>query len=128
MKTLDQIAADLQGYDPQAMTCDDVQAFLTQLVPPVQDTLELPLLETLGKVLAQDVVSPLDVPPHDNSAMDGFAFAGGQLAQCSAGEGLRLRIAGTALAGSAWQGSIETGECLTASDRHLRVRRANDSR
>ncbi|MEO6322808.1 MAG: molybdopterin molybdenumtransferase MoeA, partial [Polaromonas sp.] len=52
MKTLDQIAAQLQGYDPQAMTADDVLNFLARLVTPVQDVLELPLFEALGRVLA----------------------------------------------------------------------------
>ena len=74
MKSLDQIAGELQGYNPQAMSADDVLAFLSRLVTPVQDTLELPLFESLGRVLAADVISPIDVPPHDNSAMDGYAF------------------------------------------------------
>jgi molybdopterin molybdotransferase len=110
MKSLDQIAAGLQGYDPQAMTCDDVHHFVHQLVTPLTQTLELPLLQTLGKVLASDVESPLDVPPHDNSAMDGYAFAGAQLAPMSAP--LVLRVVGTALAGKAWSGTVATGECV----------------
>lgn len=44
------------------------------LVRPVSDVIELPLLEALGLVLASDVISPLDVPPLDNSAMDGYAL------------------------------------------------------
>ena len=80
MSTLDQIATQLQGYDPQAMTADGVRDFLARLVTPVQDVLELPLFEALGRVLAADVVSPFDVPPHDNSAMDGYAFCGKELA------------------------------------------------
>src|SRR3990167_2502469 len=109
MKTLDQITAGLQGYDPQAMSADDVQAFLSRLVTPVRDVLELPLFEALGRVLAADVVSPFDVPPHDNSAMDGYAFAGAQLA---AGTALTLKVVGTALAGKAWQGTVGAGECV----------------
>ena len=109
MKTLDQIAAELQGYDPQAMTADGVNDFLSRLVKPVQEILELPLFETLGRVLAADVISPFDVPPHDNSAMDGFAFAGAQLAPDAA---LELQVVGTALAGKAWQGSVEPGQCV----------------
>lgn len=41
---------------------------------PVSETLERPLIESLGNVLACDVVSTLDVPPADNSAMDGYAL------------------------------------------------------
>jgi molybdopterin molybdotransferase len=110
MKSLDQIAAGLQGYDPQAMTCDAVLAFLQQLVTPLKQTLEQPLLQALGRVLACDVVSPLDVPPHDNSAMDGYAFAGAQLAR--SGTPLTLQVVGTALAGKAWSGGVGNGECV----------------
>jgi len=112
MKTLDQIAAELQGYDPQAMSADDVLAFLSRLVTPVQDVLELPLFEALGRVLADDVISPFDVPPHDNSAMDGYAFDGQQLRPDSV---LELQVVGTALAGKAWQGNggpVKAGQCV----------------
>ncbi|WP_029524451.1 molybdopterin molybdotransferase MoeA [Polaromonas glacialis] len=109
MNAIDQIAAQLQGYDPQAMTADGVRDFLARLVTPVQDAIELPLFEALGRVLAADVVSPFDVPPHDNSAMDGYAFNGAQLRPDSA---LELQVVGTALAGKAWQGSISPGRCV----------------
>jgi molybdopterin molybdotransferase len=110
VKTLDQIAAELQGYDPQALSAGQVLDFLSRLVVPVQDTIKLPLFEALGRVLAEDVISPFDVPPHDNSAMDGFAFDGSRLAP---GVALELRVAdGTALAGKAWQGSLQPGQCV----------------
>jgi molybdopterin molybdotransferase len=109
MKTIAQIAAELQGYDPQALSAADVNAFLQRLVEPVTATEELPLFSALGRVLAQDVVSPISVPPHDNSAMDGYACAGAQLV---AGQPLTLRVVGTALAGKAWVGSVAAGECV----------------
>ena len=109
MNAIDQIAAQLQGYDPQAMTADGVRDFLARLVTPVQDAMELPLFEALGRVLATDVISPFDVPPHDNSAMDGFAFSGVQLAPDAT---LELQVMGTALAGRAWQGSVGPGQCV----------------
>ena len=109
MKTLEQIAAQLAGYDPKALAADDVIAFLSLLVTPVRDVVELPLLDALGRVLADDVISPVDVPPHDNSAMDGFAFDSRQLL---AGHPLVLRVVGTAFAGQAWQGSASDGECV----------------
>ncbi len=43
-------------------------------VTPVRETLCVPLLQALGKVLAEEVVSSLDVPGEDNSAMDGYAL------------------------------------------------------
>ena len=79
MKSIAQIAAELQGYDPQALSADAVNAFLERLVEPVTQTERVPLFGALGRVLAEDIVSPISVPPHDNSAMDGFAFDGAQL-------------------------------------------------
>lgn len=109
MKTLDQIASELQGYDPQALSANDVLTFLAKLVVPVQDTQDLPLFEALGRVLADDVISPFDVPPHDNSAMDGYAFDGAALAS---GQGLSLQVMGTAMAGKAWAGTVTAGQCV----------------
>ncbi|PJI98028.1 molybdopterin molybdochelatase [Acidovorax sp. 69] len=109
MKTIAQIAAELQGYDPQALSAADVNAFLGRLVEPVTATEELGIFDALGRVLAHDVISPVSVPPHDNSAMDGYAFAGAQLV---AGQPLTLRVVGTALAGKAWVGTVAEGECV----------------
>lgn len=102
------IAARLQGYDPQALSADGVGAFLAQLVAPVAGTEQVGVRDALGRVLAQDLVSPISVPPHDNSAMDGFAFAGSQLASGP----LTLEVVGTALAGKAWQGEVRAGQCV----------------
>ena len=109
MKTLAEIAAELQGYDPKALSVGDANAFLARLVQPVQGTETLPLFDALGRVLASDVVSPVSVPPHDNSAMDGYALAGAQLVP---GQPLTLRPVGTALAGKAWAGTVAAGECV----------------
>jgi molybdopterin molybdotransferase len=109
MKSIEQIAAELQGYDPQAISAERVNDFLARLVEPVTATEDLGVFDALGRVLAQDVVSPISVPPHDNSAMDGFAFDSGQLRP---DEPLGLRVAGTAFAGKAWAGTVGAGECL----------------
>lgn len=109
MKTLDQIAAELQGYDPQALPADTVNAFLARLVPLPEASEEVPLMQALGRVLAESVISPIDVPAHDNSAMDGYAFDGRALE--SAGQ-LSLHLVGTALAGVAFSGTVASGQCV----------------
>ena len=109
MKTMEQVAASLQGYDPQALRADTALQFLQTLVTPVVQTGNVPLKAALGRVLAADVVSPIDVPAHDNSAMDGYAFRGNAL---QAGQPLSLEVAGTALAGKAWSGSLAANQCL----------------
>ena len=108
-KSIDEIAAMLQGYDPQALSAQDVLKFLTQLVNTVAETEEVEIFQSLGRIVAKDVISPIDVPPHDNSAMDGFAFKGQQL---SSAENITLKVVGTALAGKAWQGQVKPGECV----------------
>lgn len=109
MKSIEQIAAELQGYDPQALSAQAVNDFLARLVEPVRETEDLPLFHALDRVLAQDVISPVSVPPHDNSAMDGYAFAGAQL---RADAPLTLQPVGTALAGKAWAGQVGPGQCV----------------
>jgi molybdopterin molybdotransferase len=109
MKTIEQIAAELQGYDPKALSAQRVNDFLAQLVEPVARTEEVGVFDALGRVLAKDVVSPISVPPHDNSAMDGFALAGSAV---TPGQPQTLRVVGTAFAGKAWQGVVGSGECL----------------
>jgi molybdopterin molybdotransferase len=109
MKSLDQIAAELQGYDPQALPAAKVNEFLAQLVQPVEATEDVQLFDAYGRVLAQEVISPFSVPPHDNSAMDGFAFRGADLLS---GKVTTLHNVGTALAGKAWQGDVRPGQCV----------------
>ena len=78
---------------------------------PVAGTETLPLAQALGRVLAQDLVSPMNVPPHDNSAMDGFAFDGAAL-EADAGADLMLSVAGTAYAGQAFTGAVAAGQAV----------------
>ena len=110
MKSLDEIAQALQGFDPQALSVDKAQEFIQHLVQalPAIATEELPLIKALGRIVSEDIISPINVPAHDNSAMDGFALDGKQLGASP----LTLRVIGTALAGKAWQGSVKSGECV----------------
>ncbi|MET1116487.1 MAG: molybdopterin molybdenumtransferase MoeA, partial [Comamonas sp.] len=107
--TLQEIADRLEGYDAEAMDMATARRFLEALAPAPAHSEMLALSAALDRVLAQDVVSPIDVPAHDNSAMDGFAFAGGALRP---GQGLRLRIVGRVHAGATWPQALQPGECL----------------
>ncbi len=109
MKSLNAIAAELQGYDPLALKSADVVNFLSRLVQPVSGIEQVDIFCALGRVLARDVISPISVPPHDNSAMDGYAFDGAQLVTDAQ---LTLTAVGTAMAGKSWQGSVGAGQCL----------------
>ncbi|MGR4872307.1 gephyrin-like molybdotransferase Glp [Variovorax sp. LARHSF232] len=116
MTRIEEIAAQLAGYDPKALGVDGVQAFLARLVQPaaMNEEEDVALFDALDRVLAQDIISPFSVPPHDNSAMDGFAFDGAMLEQAGqAGvETIELRAIATALAGAAWRGTVGPGEAV----------------
>ena len=76
---------------------------------PIRDRETVPLLQALGRVLAADVISPIDVPAHDNSAMDGYAFDGAAL---RADAPIELRAAGTVMAGDAAPPAVASGACV----------------
>ena len=66
--------------------------------------------QAINRILAQDLLSPIDVPSADNSAMDGYAFDGKCLSQVKTD--VTLKIVGTAFAGKPFIGKIGQGECL----------------
>ncbi len=107
--------ATLQGCDPDAMTVDEVHAFVEKLIgdTSVSAFEEIALRDALGRVLADDVICPVDVPPHDNAAMDGYAFCGADLSSLADPKGeILLRSLGTTLAGNAWRGDVGAGEAV----------------
>lgn len=107
--TLTEIAAGLEGYDPNAVSVTQAQRIIQDFVKPIHGMELIPIREALGRVLAADVVSPISVPAHDNSAMDGFAFHGSDLVT---GAATTLTIIGTAFAGRSFDGAVAAGQCV----------------
>ena len=109
MKSIKEIIAESQDYAPDVLKTTDVNTFLTKLVPQVTDVETINLDDGLGRILAQEELSPICVPPHDNSAMDGYAFSGVQI---SSTDPLTLQVIGVALAGKPWSGDVFQGQCV----------------
>ncbi|MFT3955584.1 MAG: molybdopterin molybdotransferase MoeA [Piscinibacter sp.] len=107
--TLAEIASCVSGYDPNALPVAQAQEFIARLVPRVQAVEMLALRTSLGRVLARDIVSPINVPAHDNSAMDGYALRGSDLA---ADGDTRLVVTGTGFAGVQFTGTVAPGQCV----------------
>ncbi|MBX3606298.1 MAG: molybdopterin molybdotransferase MoeA [Piscinibacter sp.] len=107
--TLAEIASCVNGYDPNALPVAQAQEFIARLVPRVQAVEQIAIRAALGRVLAADVISPIDVPPHDNSAMDGYALRGSDLAD---DRDTTLTVAGTGFAGAKVGGSVPPGQCV----------------
>jgi molybdopterin molybdotransferase len=76
-----------------------------------QPALRIPLDDALGSVLAEDVVSPLDIPAWTNSAMDGYAARGADVRGASQDRPVRLRVVEQLPAGYFPTRAIGPGEC-----------------
>ncbi|WP_313030364.1 molybdopterin molybdotransferase MoeA [Massilia alkalitolerans] len=107
--SLAKVTSCLSGYDPDALPVRDAQRIIREFVQPVRAVEKVALRAALGRVLAKDVISPIDVPAHDNSAMDGFALRGEDL--CTHAP-LTLRVIGTTYAGNASGLVPAAGECV----------------
>jgi molybdopterin molybdotransferase len=115
MSRIAELASALAGHDDADLSVEAVHAFLSQLTATavVTGRESVPLAEALGRVLAEDIVSPVSVPPHDNSAMDGYAFDGAVLPDNAPSDAsITLRVVGTALAGAAWRGALGPGDAV----------------
>ena len=114
---LDDIVQQLQGYDPNMLSIDKAQAFISALCESItaefflrSDATEVVDLQAAyERTLSQDVYSPMNVPAHTNSAMDGYAFR--WRAGASATSALTFKVVHTVLAGQEWAGQLGEGEC-----------------
>ncbi|NIE64898.1 gephyrin-like molybdotransferase Glp [Burkholderia sp. Ax-1719] len=105
-------AASLTQFDPQALPVSAAQAIVLEWVTPLAQSERVPLRDALARVLAADVISPIDVPAHDNSAMDGYAFDGAALTNPANPGTLTLTVAGKAFAGHPFKGEVAAGRCV----------------
>jgi molybdopterin molybdotransferase len=95
--------------DPESLPVDEARRRILAEVEPIATAQRLAMREALGRTLAEPVVSPVDVPSHMNSAMDGYAMAGRDLATDGVTE---LTLAGAALAGHPFALAVRPGECV----------------
>ena len=106
--TLSKLATDpscMDDYDPNAMSVTQARQFIQQFLSPVSETENVVVMQSLSRVLAADIISPSNVPNHNNSAMDGFAFKFSANLKT-------LKIIGTAYAGKVFTGIVNAGECV----------------
>jgi molybdopterin molybdotransferase len=102
-------ASCADDYDPNSMPVAKAREFIARFLAPVTAVERLNIRAALGRVLAEDVISPLDVPAHDNSAMDGYAV---RHADLKADGEVTLKIAGSSFAGAPFRGAPGVGECV----------------
>ena len=99
----------MDDFDPSSLLVEQALQHIQALAAPVSGTERVAVRETLGRVLAEPVVSAIDVPAHDNSAMDGYAV---RAADAGGDEPVVLRMVGTAWAGKPFPGPVGSRECV----------------
>src|SRR5712691_2273801 len=100
----------MKREDTSMMSVEEALARILAEIAPLPVT-QVPLAETLGLVLAQDIVAQEDIPPFANSAMDGFALLSRD-SQPRAGQPPRLRVTGEVAAGYVADHAVEEGTTM----------------
>lgn len=107
-KTLHDLSA-ASDYDPNSMPVDKARGHIRAFLSPIETMERLGVRAALGRVLAEDVVSPVDVPQHDNSAMDGYAV---RFADLRADGETALTVVGSSFAGKPFAGEAGAGQAV----------------
>lgn len=92
---------------PGLMPIDVAKQQISEQINRVTGVEQLPLEKALGRVLAKDVLSAINVPGFDNSAMDGYAFKRQDLIELK-----KLSLVGKSLAGHPYQSALSPGDCV----------------
>ena len=103
-----QTVSCLDGYDPDALRVDKACEAIRSCIAPLKQAEKAQIRSALGRVLAEDIVPSINVPAHDNSAMDGYAVRFSDLGP----QETALQEAGSALAGRPFAGSVAPGQCV----------------
>jgi molybdopterin molybdotransferase len=110
MSALDQVIAScLSDYDPNALPVEGAKTIIRGFLTPVASVERVAVRSALDRVLGEDILSTINVPAHNNSAMDGYAV---RAADLRADQPVRLKRIGEAFAGKTFGGSISAGECV----------------
>lgn len=100
--------ASMEDYDPNSMPVEQARQLIKQFLAPVTEYETIRLQDAFHRTLAADVLSPMNVPPHDYSSMDGYALRHADLS----GGSNKLKKIATAFAGHAFAGQVAAGECV----------------
>ncbi len=90
---------------------DEAKARINAAIQPLA-AVQVPIAEARGLVLAQEVLAQEDIPPFDNTAMDGFAVRSADLASATADSPVELVVAATIAAGSVAPRALMAGEAM----------------
>ena len=104
-----QLSDDCFAFSGPLLRLDDMERLIAERIAPVAETDRVPLAAARGRVLAADVVAPVDLPPFDNSAVDGYAV---RHADLKSDADTRLAISGRLTAGAGEALSLNAGNAI----------------
>ena len=107
MKERDPSCAD--DFDQESLTCDEALTRILEQVDVVTGSERLAIRTALGRILSETLESPVDVPAHTNSAMDGFAVRASDLPDAGT---TSLKVVGTAFAGKPFNANVGAGDAV----------------
>ena len=107
LKDLSNEPGCLAEYDPNAMQIESAKKLINSFIKPIKEVESIKLIDSLNRVLAVDLVSPINVPNYDNSAMDGFGFNISSLKNTN-----KLKVKDTVLAGKPIKSFVKDGEAI----------------
>src|SRR5262245_29382939 len=102
-------ASCADDYDPNSMPVAKAREFIFRFLEPVRATARVPIRSALGRVLAGDGISALNVPSHRSSALDGWAMRGADLKPDAEST---LAEIGASFAGRPFAGKVAAGQCV----------------
>ena len=97
----------LSEYNPNSVDFDSASKIIKKFLTPIKEIQNLNLSDCLSKVLAEDLISPINVPNYNNSAMDGFAFKSNLKNNSKI-----FKIINTILAGNTSKFTLKNGEAI----------------
>jgi molybdopterin molybdotransferase len=100
--------ASMEDYDPNSMPVTQARQLIKQFLSPVKEHETIQLQHALHRTLASDIPSPLNVPPHNYSSMDGYAIRYADLTSSRN----QLKKIGTSFAGHGFKERVAAGECV----------------
>jgi molybdopterin molybdotransferase len=104
-----QLTDDCFAFSGALLPLVEMERLIGERIAPVTETERVPLRSARGRVTAADIKAPVDLPPFDNSAVDGYAV---RHADLKSGGDTKLAIAGRLTAGRRPDGALKPGEAL----------------
>lgn len=96
-------------YDPGSLSADVALERILEAIEPVAANERIPIRTALGRILRENIISPVNVPSATNSAMDGYAIHSNDI---PANGTTSLQVIGTAFAGKPFSGTVSPGQCV----------------